>query len=306
MLNELAAEVMAKQRKRRLDAHTRPWQPSATPATALGYRCERRTVYQRTRPEMSAPIGEELASIFEEGNLHQADVRRELSLLGFEVVEAELNFRDARLDITGTIDGKLSVNGEHRARRVPVEIKSCSGCPPTSSDGLRDHGGLYGRYFAQMQTYLFLTNEPEGLFVFKDKITGLWALVPVSLDFEYAENLLKRAERIRDHVKAGTLPDRIPDRSECDGCPFKDTVCHPAEAPVDPLLIAQDPELLSQLSEREQLDVSATRYDKIDKAVKERFKLTNGERFVVGDFLVEKKKHGKGIRVDICRLSKAA
>lgn len=312
-LRDLAKRLEAEQRARRLQAHSRPWQPAMTPATSLGYACERRSVYQRTSPEKAQPVGEELASIFEEGNLHQKDVRAELLALGYEVVEAEVNFKDPRLEISGTIDGKIEVldpNARHGRRRIPVEIKSTAGSPPVDEQAWRaSENALLRRYYAQLQTYLYLTNSPEGLGIFKEKITGLWSVVAVSLDYAYVEGLLQRAERIRDAVRLvhdggdDLLPARLADRSECNGCPFKDTACHPADAAVDPLLLAEDDGLLAQLVEREACDPAATRFDQLDKRVKERFKLTAGERFVVGGhYLVEKRKHGKGVRIDISRL----
>jgi hypothetical protein len=89
-------------------------------------------------------------------------------------------------------------------------------------------------------------------------------------------------------------------------CPFRDTVCHPAEAEIDPMLLVTDGQLLADLVLRESLDSSATQFDKIDKRTKERFKLTKGDRFIVGGadgFLVTKKPHGKGTRIDIKRVN---
>ena len=309
MLNELAQKIMEAQRKRRSAKHAGTYQPQSTTASSLGYKCERRLVYARTKPMDAGPISEELASIFEEGNLHQSDVRRELIDLGFEALEAERYFRDEKLEVAGKIDGMLRLSEEHRSQLVPVEIKSTTGTPPATSDGLKNHAGIYGRYYAQMQSYLFLTSSPAGVFLFKDKITGLWTLVPVDIDYDYAGALIKKAERVRDHIKAGTLPDRLADRSECGGCPWRETICHPAEAPIDPMLMVADVQLLADITERERLDAMADRYGELDKAIKERFKLTKGDRFIVGDehgFLITKKPHGKGIRVDIHRLSEAA
>ncbi len=315
---ELAAELMRAQRARRAAAHRKNWTPSATPATDLGYACERRIVYHRCWPNDAAPISDELASIFEEGNLHQRDVRAELAVLGFEVVEAEVNFRDERLEITGTIDGKLALptqNGD-KPPRVPVEIKSTAGSPPETAEGLRDSGSaLYARYYAQMQTYLILTSSPEGLMLFKSKQTGEWTCIPVALDYEYAEALLKKAERVRDVVKrirgeAGTeeerlarLPARLADRSECGGCPWRDTLCHPAEAPVDPLLLATDAKLTAQIAERAELDPARVRFKDLDEEIKERFKLTAGDRFVVGGkWLVTKKVQKNGTVIKFAAL----
>ena len=320
---ELAQELMAKQRAKRLKDRSRPWRPSATPASSLGAGCDRQLVYQRMWPELSAPISEELASIFTEGNIHQTQVRTELAELGFEVVEAEVNFRDDRYDISGTIDGKISraTDPAHDfPRRIPLEIKSWGGDGPDGVDAMDTR--LLRKYLAQMHTYLLLTNEPDGLMLFKSKMTGLWKIFPVELDYELAEGLLKTAERVRDAVKSiksakesgyteeallSLMPDRCLDRAACDSCPFR-IHCQPAEAPVDPLLIAEDSELLAQLTEREALDSGASRWEKIDKAAKARFKLTKFERLVVGGadgFLVTKKIQANGVFIKIKRRSEA-
>ena len=314
---ELAKSLEVAQRKRRLLKHSRPWQPVFTPATSLGYVCERRTVYQRTRPHLAQPIGEELASIFEEGDLHQKDVRSELLDLGYEVVEAEVNFKDARLEISGTIDGKLMVeeaSARHGYRRIPIEIKSTSGASPHTQEQWQnaEHPRLR-RYFAQITTYLYLAEEPDGLGLFKDKMTGLWTVVPVGLDYEYAETLLQRAERIRDAVRSvseqgdDSLPIRISDRSECGDCPYRDTVCHPAEALIDPALLVHDAALYEALCSREVCNPPRQTYAKLDESIKERFKITLGDKFIVGppgqEFVITKKHQKNGIRIDIKKMS---
>jgi len=311
-LHELATQIEQAQRTARLAKHKKPWWPSATSATLLGYRCERRIVYQRVHADLAAPIGEELASIFEEGRYHETQVRGELAALGFEMVEGEVLFRDDRLDINGAIDGKIRApdpGARHGERRVPSEIKCLAGLYPKSQALWRGSDGLMGRYYDQLQLYLYLTSEPEGLGFFKDKMTGLWHLCPVELDYPHVEVLLQRAERVRDAVAMwkeagdGALPERIPDRSECDGCPFRDTVCHPADAACDPVLLAGDAALAAQIAAREETKPTRDGWEALDESLKTRFKNTKGERFVCGDFLITKKPHGKGIRVDFKRLS---
>ena len=317
-IQELAEKMMEAQRLSRAKKHRKENAPQSTTASSLGYHCERRQVYARVNPRDAEPYSEELCSIFEEGDMHQSDVRRELIELGFEALEAERYFKDQTLEVAGKIDGMLKLDAEHRGQSVPVEIKSCTGNPPTTAEGLRNHDGIYGRYFAQLQIYMFLTNSPQGMFLFKDKITGLWTCVPCDLDYEYAGELVKRAERVRDAIRLINgapkedrdllYPPRIADRSECGGCPWRDTICHPAEAAVDPMLLVADTKLLSEVEERERLASMASRYEYLDESLKTRFKTTKGDRFIVGDergFLVTKKPHGKGIRVDFRRLSEA-
>jgi CRISPR/Cas system-associated exonuclease Cas4 (RecB family) len=300
-LQAFAALLEERQRAERLKKHQKSWQPAATPASSLGYRCERRLVYTRVLPLEAAPPSEELASIFEEGHHHHAQVRRELGELGFEVVDVETQFNDEGLDLRGTIDGRIIVDG----RRIPVEIKSVTGNGPRSAEEwAASENQMLRRYYDQLQIYLYLTGEEEGLGIFKDKITGTWRVAAVRLDLGRAEELLKRAERVRDAVvryKQGVngdreagMPARIPDRSECGGCPFAH-LCLPADAPADPLQLAQDPELLAEIELHEGLSLAAREFKKVDEELKTRFKLTSGDRFLVGEkFLVTKKTNKAG------------
>jgi hypothetical protein len=322
-IDQLATDLMAKQRAARVAEHSKIWEPLSTTATDLGYECERRIVYHRCYPKDAAPYGDELLSIFSEGDLHAKDVKRELGDLGYELVEQEVRFSDKRLDLAGSIDAKIVVSGgrdTHQQERIPLEIKSTAGTPPTDEVGLREScNGLFRKYWAQMQAYLLLTNSPFGMFLFKDKLTGLWVCFTVELDYERAEKLLRRAERVRDRVRlivehdeskrVELLPDRIPDRSECGGCPWRETLCHPADAEVDPVLLAMEPGLLAQLEEREKVSASRDRYEALDKALKDRMKLTKFDKLVVGGangFLVEKKIQKNGTRFNIRRLTAPA
>lgn len=305
-LVDFARNLEAAQRSRRAAAHRDPWVPTATPASSIGYQCERRIAYQRLEPMAAAAPGEELSSLFEEGDLHEKDVKAELSALGLDVVDGQTQFYDERLDLRGHIDGRLMIGSGKDAARVPVEIKSTTGRGPSTQAEWARETGLFGRYYAQLQIYMFLTSSPEALGLFKDKITGLWTVCAIELDFAYAEGLLKKAERVRDAVRLKVLPDRIPDRSECRGCPFY-LACLPGDAPVDPLLLAEDDQLLSDLEAREKLSDSAQAHGLLDKRIKERFKLTQGHRFIVGSWLITKTVASNGaVTVKTSRLTKAA
>jgi CRISPR/Cas system-associated exonuclease Cas4 (RecB family) len=301
-LQDFARLLERAQRDARHKKHSKPYIAMSTPASALGYKCERRLVYLRTDPTAAEAPNEELSSIFEEGRIHETQARRELSELGYEVLEGEVAFYDARLELSGHIDGKVRAPW---GRRIPAEIKSWTGEGPHSEEEWRESpSDLMRRYYAQMQSYLFLTAEPEGLLIVKDKVTGLWAVAPARLDYEYAEQLLQKAERVRDAVKAGELPARIADRSECRACPWF-TKCLPADADIDPILLSDDAELLRDLEHRDALARDAKTHKQIDERIKERFKLTKGDRFVIGsDWLVTKKVATNGaVTVKTERLS---
>lgn len=299
-LTDFARELEEKQRAHRLAERSGLWRPMMTPATDMGYHCDRRIVLHRTQPEMARPISEELASIFTEGKMHEVNVRTELAVLGFEIVETELNFRDEDLEISGTIDGKLEVavpddylarfDLRHGKIRIPTEIKCVTPDPPRTSDDWQNHSlALFRRYFTQLQSYMILTSSPFGMGLFKAKITGLWTVVPVELDYRGGEQLMQRAERVRDAVAAvkkegeSALPKRMPGRQECPTCPYRDTVCHPADEEIDPMLLIEDTDLLVQLKRRHEIDPLRKEYKSLDEEIRTRFKLTAGSLWVVGD-----------------------
>lgn len=337
-LQEFAAELERRQLANRLRHRARVWKPSATAATQLGYECERRIVYQRVIPWAAAPISAELASIFDEGNHHERQVLGELEGdLGIPLRERNASFRDATLDLVGQLDAEAQVPG---LGWVPVEVKGLAFIPGDSVEGVDLADGpvaLHRRYFAQLQVYLFLRGKEVGLFIFKSKVTGRWRSIAVALDYDFTETLLRRAERVRDAVRAYVaafatvrpytqdgpdldaegepigadwsaalaaaeprLPPRIADRSECGSCPFRRR-CNPSEAPVDPALLVEDETLIADLAAMAEARPHRAVYEKKHKAIRERFALTAGSVFFAGPFKIEKRPHGKTWKLVITR-----
>src|SRR5256885_245232 len=95
----------------------------------------------------------------------------------------------------------------------PAEIKGLN--PFTAArivelDDIRFHPDAWvRRYYAQLQAYLFLASEEHGLFILLNKSNGRIEFVDVPLDYEYAEGLLKKAERVRDFLTLDELPPRL-------------------------------------------------------------------------------------------------
>lgn len=332
-LEAFAKDLERRQGELRVKRRSWTWKPTATSASQLGYRCERRIVYQRVTPWAAQPINAELASIFEEGEHHEKQVIRELEDdLGLKIRERQASFRDTRHDIVGVIDLEAFVPG---VGWVPTEVKSTSFLPGDDVDGLELAEGnvqLHRRYFAQLLTYMLLRSQFLGLFIFKSRVTGRWRCIAISLieddDYRRAETLLKRAERVRDAVRAFVaafdgvmnfrqegpadlaelidgpwahalaagerhLPERIPDRSECPRCPFLKT-CRPSDAPIDPALLIDDADVIEQCTKLLESKPAHSGYKRGYKALKGRFDLTGGTLFFAGPFKIEKRRHGKG------------
>lgn len=322
-----------------------PWVPTAIAASQIGYECLRRIEYQIVRPHDAEVIGPELASIFAEGDLHEPLVLAELEkVTGLRVENRNAGFRDERLWLVGRLDGEVKLSLDAKRYVLPVEVKTTASLPgedTADSDMAESSKALLRRYFAQLQIYLYLRGQPFGLFVFKSKSTGCWRTILVELDYARCEVLLKKIERVRDTVRAylaaaeqagvnprepmpesptpeqvalrtsalekleTNLDERLPDRSECMGCPFR-RVCNPSMAPVDPALLATEAAFVAQLDERARCKPDRDRYEKIDRAIKDRLKLTAGDRYVVGGWYIEKKVTASGqTRFNISRVGGA-
>lgn len=274
------------------------WPVHTNRASNLGHPCERFLVYERTRWREKALHDVTLQFIFDEGNIHEAAVIRELQEAGFQIIEQQRAFEWKKYEITGHVDAKIKYDGGF----IPIEIKSMSDWAWKSVNDLSDmhkSKSVYMRqYPAQMTLYLLMDEKEEGAFILKNKTTGLLKQIPVRLDYEYGETLIQKAERINTHVKAGTLPDRVDlSAGACEWCAYAQ-ICLPERRHEG--LIINDPELEGKLDRRAALKALKDEYDELDKEIREAVK--ERPETVVGNWLLKGKwVDKKAYTVEACR-----
>ncbi len=262
------------------------WPCNSNRSSELGHPCERYLVFLRTRGKDKALHDWKLQSIFNEGNIHEQAVLRLLQDVGFQIIEQQRPFEMKEQNITGHVDAKMLVNGS----AIPVEIKSCSPYVFKEINTIEDlFNGKYlylRKYPAQITLYLLLANSDEGYFILKNKLTGELKEIPIVLDYEYAESLLQKAERVNKYIKENIIPDVIPYEEEiCGQCGFLH-VCLP-EIKRDSLEITNDVELEKDIERLDELKPLVSEYNKIDSRIKE--KLREKEKVVIGHYLVQGK-----------------
>lgn len=279
-----------------LDAETekriKVWPHPNNRASEAGHPCERFLVLARTKNNLRALHDVGLQRIFDEGNLHERAMLRELSAAGFQIYEQQRSFEWPEFDLTGTIDGRLLVNGS----RIPLDIKSCS---PNVFKTLRDMAPAdmvrskypwIRKYPAQLLLYMLMADVDTGILLFKNKQTGEKLQKTFFLDgeaLEYVDGVLKKLERVNAHVKTGTEPppELIDD---CKGCAFAKTACFPGQDYGPGIDILQDPDLAAKLGRRGELEAAAKEFEALDKEIKEGFR---GRTAVVGEWLIESKTY---------------
>ena len=143
------------------------WPVNSNRASSLGHECLRYLVYERTRWQEKVLHGVTLQMIFDEGNLHEKAVIRDLQDAGNEIIEQQRAFAWSAYLITGHIDGKLLKD----SIAIPFEIKSCSPWIFQSINKLNDlHNHKYHHvrcYPSQLTLYLLMDNKEFGYFIFK-------------------------------------------------------------------------------------------------------------------------------------------
>lgn len=258
-------------------------------ASELGHPCERYLVFKRTRWQDATLHDVGLQFVFDEGNLQERAVIRDLEDAGWQIVEQQRDYEWKDFQITAHLDGKIALPDSELA---PMEVKSMS---PfiwvkinTVADLLNAKYPHLRKYPAQLTLYNLLANAHRGFLILKNKSTGQLKEIEIGLDYEYAESLLQKAKRINAHVADKTVPDPISyDESICGRCPFLH-ICLP-DVKREALVLADDPELEAQLIRRAELDPMRRAYGELDEAVKEKFLRANCEKALVGNFLLVKK-----------------
>jgi CRISPR/Cas system-associated exonuclease Cas4 (RecB family) len=237
----------------------------ATRASSLGHDCERFQVYQRTQNHLRVLHDERLQAIFDLGNELETYTIREMENAGIAVLQRGRDWFDERLDISGHVDCSIVLPGWEPT--IPVEIKGLN--PATagqieSAADIKDHRSAWvRRYYGQLQTYLLLEERELGMYALLDKGSGWLKFMPAPLDYEYAEHMLQRAERIRDHVRAGTLPDRVIE--DCERCGFRH-ICAPDMLGEGTAILSD--EVGTLLDARAALAESAAQWRSIDEEIK--------------------------------------
>lgn len=291
----MIVERIAEYRKSRITQ----WPVRSNRASQLGHECLRFLVFERTRWKEKVLHDVRLQAIFDEGHMHEAAVMRLLSDCGFNIIEQQRAFEWREYDITGHIDAKILINGN----AMPLEIKSAS---PYSFQSIESAADLYnGKYHylrmypAQMTLYCLMDNKEEGVFLFKNKVTGELKEIVMPLDYDLGEKLLQKAEAINSHVAYGTLPFHCDyDEDICGSCGYLH-ICLP-EIKRDALQITDNEELAGKIMRWNELKPINSEYNKLDKELKATFK--EQEKVLIGDYLITGKWiDRKGYAVDASR-----
>jgi hypothetical protein len=297
-------------------------------ASNIGYPCLRFNVFERLRWQDKVLQTVDLQYRFEDGDLHERGVLRDLEDAGLKVYERQRDYYWPKLNISAHLDCKIVIEDwmlvvappEIRpllvvGRTLPTDVKSCSRWSWEKINSVEDmrHSRMayVQAYPGQLTMYNLFSEEQVGLFILKNKETGKLKEIWMPLDFEYAETLLKKAETINQHVATSTIPPPIPwDEDLCGRCAYGHICLN--EAKREAIDLSDNPKLEEQLNRRAELAPLKKEYEQVDEAVKDLFKQSEATRAIVGEWLMSKHtsmREGKEqvrIKIDKLGIAKGA
>ena len=293
-------------------------------ASSLGHDCLRALYYQRTAWQEATDPGDTLKLIFQEGDLHETSVLRDIQEAGFQVIEQQVSLQWDRYQITGHVDAIVVAENSADAGAngasgdivgYPIDVKSMSG--HIWSSCFRDGPRVYEwadvrdqfegktwlrKYYGQLVLYMLMKNVDHGALLCKSKQTGELAQVNLPLDFDLGEKLLRRAEFLNTSIDNQTPPDRIQwDEDICGRCEHL-VSCLPERVGEEPIKFIEVEEIEQLLKTRELAEEGYTAYQRSDKRMKAWAKAQDGDKLVVGDYLLEVKRGDRQTRIKVTKI----
>lgn len=277
------------------ESHIKQYPVHCLRASDIGFECNRYHFYNLTRWQDRPSHDVGLQMIFEDGDLHEKSVIRDLMDAGLQVVEQQVTLNYDNPKITGRIDAAVISGGE----AIPLEIKSINPwdfASINSEDDIRNHKKhTIRKYYAQMQLYLLNKNREHGLFLFKCKQPTNYKQMEVMLDYEFAESLLKKAEAIYKAIADKTPPQFCGKREICQDCPYLH-ICNPPLDFGEGVQVVEDSDIQDALNRREELKSAAQEFKGLDAQVKDWAKDRGTNDILCGDYhieVVEQKRKSK-------------
>lgn len=265
-------------------------------ASNIGYPCERYLYLSIKNWEDKKLYTETTQCIFDLGNKIEEYVIQTLKDAGFEVITPTIRaWKVEKPLITGREDLRIKLED---GQFYPVEVKGLS---PQEWDKLNSVQDFLNskRYYvraypAQLYVYMYQFGKEKGYFALCNKLTGEIKLIEVLFDYEYAEKILQKAERIYKCLEKNELPASCDDISVCEYC----DLAHVCTANIK--RVETDVDITGELDElidkKQELAPAYREYseinDKIKKVVGER------EKVLSNKYIFERKViHKEGYKV---------
>jgi CRISPR/Cas system-associated exonuclease Cas4 (RecB family) len=280
-----------------LFSHDRPASRSRTNQfSQIGKPCERFLVLDRNEGGQKSPFPMGARLRMERGKKAEEWVKAALRAKHpTRVVELEREVEIRRGNLSGRIDiGWIVDPSNHRSPFLPVEVKSTAMFDQIETVADLLASPWTAPWVWQVTGYMLALNVEYALILLVEPSDYQWKVIPVALDYDLGERLLKRAEGIEAHLTAGTLPDYHPDPRQCKDCRLAHVCCPPMNFEAT-MAFFEGSELESDLQWLASRKADKSEFDKRDRKVKDSLKVLaeqrpGAEQIVIGETTVQVKR----------------
>lgn len=259
-------------------------------ASNIGHPCERYLYLLIKHWDQQQPHDEGLQNIFDLGNSIETYTIEKLKASGLEVITpAQRSWKVENPLITGRED--IRIKDPEDGQLYPAEIKGLS---PFEWESLNTVEDFYNSkkyyirgYPAQLMVYCWKFEKEKGFFILTNKLTGQIKSIEVPFDWDRADALLKKAERIYAALadtSGKTIPSACEDITVCEKCPL----AHLCTAPVTRIEADIDNGELEALIEKKMsLKPAFDAYNEANEEIK-RY-MADKEKVITGKYVVTAK-----------------
>ncbi len=299
-------EKLTEQIKEAVKKRIKPYKAASNTASSIGHPCPRYLYYNRTVPPgEKKPVNENLQLIFEDGDLHEKSVIKNLEDAGYQVRETQSLYEWKEYNIRGMIDGKIRIDGKW----IPFDAKSINPYDYDKLNSVEDFlnsGKVWlERIPAQLLAYCMMTNQEEARIILKAKSAvksfPIKAIIVKLYDhLEYFEGILGKLEYVNRCIEEDMEPERMQyNKKTCSMCDFN-PICAPGMNRQEIDLDFDTEETRKLVEEYYNTHVYAASAKKIKEQLKEVFEeVEESQEFLVGDFIVHVnvfQRGGKNVR----------
>lgn len=260
-------------------------------ASNIGHPCERYLYLLIRNWEQQKPHDESRQNIYDLGNSIEAYTIAKLRDSRLEVfTPTQRSWRVENPLITGRED--LRIKDPEDGQLYPVEIKGLS---PFEWEKLHTVDDFYASrkhyiraYPSQLLVYCWKFEKEKGFFALTNKLTGEIKIIEVPFDWERADALLKKGERIYAAIadKSGhTVPDGCADYTVCEQCAMRHLCTAEHERPETDI---DDGELEQLIDRKNELAASYKAYNELNDEIKR--VVGDREQILAGRYLVTVKE----------------
>ncbi len=244
-------------------------------ASDLGLECDTYQAACRLKGHLRKPITNSLEKIFRIGREWETPNIRWLqdSRINIEKATKKRWFWE-KYNISGYMDAEIEV--VHPTTKelvwIPFEHKTTS---PNGFRAIKKHKdeGIsltnadqpwLRKYPGQLSTYMMFKGVDLGCWFYFEKTSGDYLFWILPLDYEYAETLIKRAERTNESVAKNTIPDPKY-RDSCLKCDFALTLCFPDKDFGPGFDMIDSEEVLSKVKRYKDLEAELKEFNALKK-----------------------------------------